>query len=359
MRTRHASVATEITPSPARRPRRRLGRVLPLVGGLALVVGLAVAAQETWRMSARAELATGADVVRINGDRSLRIVCSGHGPLTYVLEAGATGFAETWSRVQGHLDDGARVCSYDRAGLGLSDPAPDGFDPERTSEDLAAALAAHGERGPYVLVGHSLGGLLVRDFASRRPEEVAGLVLVDPSHEDQLSRFEPAMVDQFRAFPGQLRLLAGVSRLGVLHLHNPLEAGAEGLDGDALRAASVFAGDHAHLAAAAAELDAWDALTRRAREAALPAEIPLLVVTAGAAVPGSPDFSDVNEELHAELAARSSRGRHQVMAEAHHFSIVMGERHAEDLAGRIERFTAAIAARGGVGARAQRRLSKT
>ncbi|WP_029032090.1 hypothetical protein [Salinarimonas rosea] len=142
---------------------------------------------------------------------------------------------------------------------------------------------------------------------------------------------------------------ADVSRLRLLQLKNPLEAGAEGLGHGALRAASLFAGDHVHLAASPSELDAWDAIARRPREAALPADIPLLGVTAGAPVARSSDFSDVIEEPHAEIAARSSRGRHGVMAEAHNFSIVMDERHAGDLAGWIERFTAGAVSRAVIG----------
>src|SRR5690606_28471284 len=87
----------------------------------------------------------------------------------------------------------ARVVTYDRAGLGWSDPAPGPRTAEAMVADLRALLRAAGVPAPYVLVGQSFAGLLVRLYAYLHPSEVAGLVLVDGAHEDQYQRFPEAI----------------------------------------------------------------------------------------------------------------------------------------------------------------------
>lgn len=96
-----------------------------------------------------------------------------------ILEAGLGNFSPVWGAVQARLARTGRVCSYDRAGLGWSDPSPLPRDAEHAAAELHALLAAAGEAGPFVLVGHSLGGLYTLAYAALYPDEVAGLVLVD------------------------------------------------------------------------------------------------------------------------------------------------------------------------------------
>ena len=124
-------------------------------------------------------------LVDIGGYR-LHINCSGEGGPTVVLDAGMGCNSLDWALVQPEVAKFTRVCSYDRAGNGWSDESP----LERTSQnivdELHALLKNSGEKGPYILVGHSFGGPNVRLYASKYPEEVSGMVLVDSSHEDQL-----------------------------------------------------------------------------------------------------------------------------------------------------------------------------
>ena len=114
------------------------------------------------------------------GGRRLHVVESGEGSPAVILEAGIAASSLSWSLVQPEVAKFARVCSYDRAGLGWSDPDREPRQLERSVDDLHSLLAAASVAAPYVLVGHSYGGLLVRAFAARYPEQVAGIVLVDP-----------------------------------------------------------------------------------------------------------------------------------------------------------------------------------
>ncbi|HET9371952.1 MAG TPA: alpha/beta hydrolase, partial [Vicinamibacterales bacterium] len=119
------------------------------------------------------------------GGRRLHLLCSGQGAPSVILEAGASSFAIDWALVQREVEKSHRVCSYDRAGHGWSDPAPSGGS-STTAGDLHALLAAAAEKPPYVLVGASRGGLLVRTYLAAYPDEVVGFVFVDPSSEDRL-----------------------------------------------------------------------------------------------------------------------------------------------------------------------------
>jgi pimeloyl-ACP methyl ester carboxylesterase len=115
----------------------------------------------------------------------MHLLCSGTGGPTVVIEAGASSFAIDWTLVQREVAKTNRVCSYDRAGMGWSDERPAGSTATAAS-DLHKLLDVAGEKGPYVLVGASRGGLLVRAHLAEYPADVAGFVFVDPSSEDRL-----------------------------------------------------------------------------------------------------------------------------------------------------------------------------
>src|SRR5215471_422569 len=122
-------------------------------------------------------------VIDIGGYR-LHLNCSGNKGPTVVLIAGAGDFSFDWSLVQPKIGEFARVCSYDRAGFAWSDPGPTPRTMKQEAFELHLLLAAAGIKGPYLLVGHSLGGLIARVYFDQYPQEVAGIVLVDSTHED-------------------------------------------------------------------------------------------------------------------------------------------------------------------------------
>jgi pimeloyl-ACP methyl ester carboxylesterase len=120
------------------------------------------------------------------GGRRLHLNCTGQGSPTVVFENGGGAFSIDWALVQPAIAKTTRACSYDRARHAWSDPSPDAETPASVARDLHALLTAAGEKPPYVLAGHSMGGIYVRIFERRYRGDVAGLVLVDGSHEDQL-----------------------------------------------------------------------------------------------------------------------------------------------------------------------------
>jgi pimeloyl-ACP methyl ester carboxylesterase len=120
------------------------------------------------------------------GGRRLHINCTGKGAPTVVMEAGAGDFSFDWGLVQPQVARFTRVCSYDRAGYAWSDPGPTPRTLRQIAFELHTGLLKAGIEGPYILVGHSLGGAIVRTYVSQYPKEVVGMALVDSVHEEGL-----------------------------------------------------------------------------------------------------------------------------------------------------------------------------
>lgn len=118
----------------------------------------------------------------------LYLLCSGVGSPTVILEAGLGDDHRAWDQVQPELARTTRVCSYDRSGVGFSQEAPKRATAQEKVHDLHALLQAANVRPPYVLVGHSYGGMLARVYASTYAPQVVGVVLIDSSHPDQTRR---------------------------------------------------------------------------------------------------------------------------------------------------------------------------
>jgi pimeloyl-ACP methyl ester carboxylesterase len=118
---------------------------------------------------------------RLPDGRRYNLVCMGEGSPVAALDVGLGDWSLAWRALQPELAKVTRTCIADRAGYGFSDPGPLPRDSVSETQDLENALKAAGIKPPYVLIGHSLGGLNTRLFAYRNPEKVAGLLLIDPS----------------------------------------------------------------------------------------------------------------------------------------------------------------------------------
>ena len=124
----------------------------------------------------------------------MHLDCAGKGRPAVVLIAGGGDFSFDWGLVQPDVSRFTRACSYDRAGLAWSDPGPIPRTMRQEAYELHTLMEAARIKAPYVLVGHSIGGLIARVYAGMYPDEVAGMVLVDPTHEDTTLMYQGKLV---------------------------------------------------------------------------------------------------------------------------------------------------------------------
>jgi pimeloyl-ACP methyl ester carboxylesterase len=137
------------------------------------------------------------DRIDVGGGRRMNLYCIGSGSPVVVFDAGLSDWSSTWALIQPAVGTKTRACSYDRPGMGYSDPAPGPRTPSMAVADLAKLLDGAGIDGRVVLVGHSLGGFHAKLFAATYPRRVAGLVLVDPAEDRLWRRVSPALVRRF------------------------------------------------------------------------------------------------------------------------------------------------------------------
>jgi pimeloyl-ACP methyl ester carboxylesterase len=222
METTTSSPNTVASPQPKRRRNRVIlwtGRIL--LGLLALIVLLA-ASGATYEAIMRAGDARRypppGQLVDVGGHR-LHLHCVGEGSPTVVLDAGLGAFSLDWGAVQPQVATSTRVCAYDRAGLGWSEPGPLPRSPQQFADELHLLLTNAGVEGPYVLVVHSISGKTARLFASQHPNDVAGLVLVDARHESVDEHVTPQQLAtedaQQRRFQ---RMIGWMSKFGLVRL---------------------------------------------------------------------------------------------------------------------------------------------
>jgi pimeloyl-ACP methyl ester carboxylesterase len=158
-------------------------------------------------------------LVAVNG-HTMHLYCTGQGSPTVVLDSGAADYSLSWTLVQPELSKTTRVCSYDRAGFGWSDPGPEPRSPQQIATELHTLLVNAGIPAPYVMVGQSNGGKYVRMFASLYPSEVVGMVLIDARHEslEPKERTPEQNTRDSEAYRSSLNAYAVLGRLGVAPL---------------------------------------------------------------------------------------------------------------------------------------------
>jgi pimeloyl-ACP methyl ester carboxylesterase len=181
---------------------------LRAIVGLSSLIAVPALAGATYQwLATRRDLAANpapGQLVDIGGYR-LHLWCTGSGSPAVILDNGLGGSSAGWGFVQPDVARFTRACSYDRAGMGYSDPGPSPRTARRIASELATLLDRSGIAGPVVLVGASIAGFNVRVFASDHPERAAGLVLVDASHEADAHEV-----------PRMARFVPLLSRVGVL-----------------------------------------------------------------------------------------------------------------------------------------------
>jgi len=144
----------------------------------------------------------------------LHLDCRGHGSPTVVLANGLGEISTSWTRIARPVGHKTRVCAYDRAGQGWSQEAEHPQDGLEAAKDLQTLLSRAGEPGPYVLVGHSTGGTYAMTYAAQYPQQIAGLVLLDSSSPEQLTKI-PSFAAQYAVTRRVVALLPTLARLGA------------------------------------------------------------------------------------------------------------------------------------------------
>jgi pimeloyl-ACP methyl ester carboxylesterase len=268
------------------------------------------------------------------GIHSLHINCVGQGSPTVILEAANGGMSAHWVRVQQQVADTTRVCAYDRAGLGWSELGAEPRDAKQISSELHTLLAnAAGIEGPYVLVGHSYGGLYARMYAARYSDEVAGVVLVDSSHPEQFTRSP-----QGRAIYERARRLTAIvpffTRLGVIRLTNYFPAHPD-LPPQQRAQIEAFNSSTQHLVTTTEEFRATPETTAQVLSMGGLGDKPLAVISAGTQLPDWLEMQD-------ELASLSPNSIHRVVNGATHESLLYERRDAQVTSAAIDQVVEAV-----------------
>lgn len=331
----NARITQTARPQHGGRPNTR--RFLRLITGLVLVIAVLALVGATYQAAAasvddRRHSAPGV-LIDVGGHR-LHLWCTGSGSPTVVLESGLGGFSHDWSHLQPTLETTTRVCSYDRAGYGWSDGTQTTSRSAEVATQLRALLAGAGELGPFLLVGHSIGGLHARTFARQYPDEVVGLVLVDSSHENQAPRL--AMLDPLDdATRAGLETCDRLSLFGIprlLGIHDEAIPDSLGLSAPTRAAWTTRLNQTRFCANVLKELDAIEIDLSQPGPPASLGDLPVVVLSSGrgAALDDGSEIGGVTEDdldeatrimadLHQELAALSTDSTHHVIPDAGHY----------------------------------------
>jgi pimeloyl-ACP methyl ester carboxylesterase len=301
-------------------------RLFPkIIAGIVLAV-LAYIALGGLITAAASPLNMRGELIDIGGGRRMHLICEGakgSGP-TVLFEAGAFGFSADWGVVQERSTArGWRTCSYDRAGLGVSDPGPEPRDGLAVVGDLEKLLAAAHEEGPFIMVGHSMAGLYLWLFANRNPEKIKALVFVDATTP------QATETPRGRGFVTQFTRASRLAAFGAeTGLYAPLAGTWFGDKIGLTRQASAekrraFASPrHNHWAAV--EVGQWLHAADQARAAGpLDPRWPVAVVLAG-----GNRRPLVGQNIRAVPAEQSRHGHVQVVAGAGHATL-LGQRYAD------------------------------
>ncbi len=245
-------------------------------------------------------------IVDVEGN-NIHINCTGEGSPTVILESGLGGGSLDWSLVQPEVAKFGRVCSYDRAGIVWSSASDGPRNASNISDELYKLLKTARVAPPYVLVGHSIGGVYVQLFAARHPDEVAGVVLVDSSHQDQL-----AIVAGIPSFVPYL--FKAAAPVGIARIVNSLED-FPNLSAEAkTERAGLYSHTHTVFAIANEMAAVPESLAELRNSPMQLGAKPLIVLSRGLSDGASPETEAAWRSLQTELVKSSSNGK-QVIAE--------------------------------------------
>jgi pimeloyl-ACP methyl ester carboxylesterase len=317
------------------RPVRAIGLTAGVVGVLA---GVGASTQALASRRDRDRYPPPGELVNIGGHRLHLQVAGERGSFpTTILEAGIGSFSSNWAWVRDELARDGRVVTYDRAGLGWSDRGSASLDAGTAAGQLHAALRAADVGPPYLLAGHSYGGLVIRMFADKYRDEVVGMVLVDSSHPDQWVHIRASREGRTVALGN--RMTAALAHLGLLRLLHAERSFIAGLPPREYAEMRAYLARPQGWSVAADTLLAWRRLSRQQVNATRPlGDLPLAVLS----VTEQDKYADVLTRLQSELATLSSNCRHVTVEGATHYTLVSERRHAAVVTAAIRAVAASV-----------------
>jgi pimeloyl-ACP methyl ester carboxylesterase len=304
MGTVTSSASTVASPQPQRRRNRWVRWTVRILLGLLALIVLLAASGATYEAIMTAGDAKRypppGQLVDVGGHR-LHLHCVGEGSPTVVLDAGLGAFSLDWGAVQPEIATSTRVCAYDRAGLGWSEPGPLPRSPQQFADELHVLLTNADVEGPYVLAVHSISGKTARLFASQHPNDVAGMVFVDARHESVDEHVTP---EQLAAEDAQQRrfqrMIGWMAKFGLVRLlWSPVWPralpGSENLSPETRTAIGVLQARPRQIESALAEgRGRMDSNTQL--EAAAPlGHIPLIVLTSAQSIDHLPFWNEAQQ----------------------------------------------------------------
>lgn len=314
------------------------------IAGIAIgvVAALFIATGLTLKLSARNIPAPG-EMLDVGGYR-MHIHCTGKKTdlPTVVIETGSGEASALLHWIQTGVEKTTRVCTYDRPGIGWSEESGLPRDAKHINEALHTLLDKAGVQKPFVFVGHSIAGLYNRDYIERYPGEVAGLVLLDPSHPGQ---GEAMGIDNAKFLPGleaQLRPLRFLIATGYVELFNPLEQGVEHTPiaeypSDIQEQLTYLGKQGKTYTAFLAEFRDFELAAKQAEANKTLGDMPFTIISAGEPQSGEGWPDEINPEritrilqgLHTEMESLSSSSKRVTIPGADHMSLIIERKYAE------------------------------
>jgi pimeloyl-ACP methyl ester carboxylesterase len=301
---------------------------LGLVALVVLPVAVGSAYEVLSRHWARVKYPPPGRLVDIAGHK-LHLDCRGQGEPTVIFEAGLDGYGSlSWTKVHDLVASVTRACAYDRAGIMWSEPKATPQHADAVADDLHALLAAAGEKGSFILVGHSIGGPYSMAYTRKFGEQVAGLVFVDASHPDQAARFAEVTGASEDLTSEAVKIVSKLAWTGIIRLLTTADAEPD-VPAHVTEQSRAFASTS--LAAVASESTNVDRTLAEAGSLRTLGDRPLVILTGVAPLD---DVSlkkenmsrqedtrrrEVWTKLHEDEASWSTRSRHQLLPDSGHY----------------------------------------
>ena len=271
------------------------------------------------------------------GGHKLHLYCIGEGAPTVILDAAFPAQVSNWVWVQPQIAKTTRVCAYDRAGHGWSDLGAEPRDAKQHARELKTLLEKANVPGPFVLVGHSLGGLYVREFADMFPEQVAGMVLLEGTHPDAWKRQN--LPEGVGADASQLNMAPTLARVGIFRAGLfPVPPADPALPPQQRAEEQAYFNSTKYFENLRAVNNSFSAALQQVRETKSLDNKPLAIVVGTA----SENFQGVARELQNELLKLSTNSVFISVDGATHSGLVDDERFADETTNAILRVVEAV-----------------